>query len=121
MPARDDHISQARHNVRFYATIDKRAFKDWAVTVLFYVGVHYIEAFLAQRRNIHSAKHKERDNMVSTVSELKPIVANYFALKNGSFNARYMPPTRFTDQYVEDLENQHLAKIRSEIGRYVTI
>jgi hypothetical protein len=121
MPARDDHLEQARHNVQFYASIDRTVFKDWAVTVLFYTGLHYIDAFLAEKRSIHPPKHKQRDTLVSTVTELRPILADYFALKNGSFNARYMPPTRFTDQYVSNLENQHLARIKSQIGRFVTI
>lgn len=121
MPARDDHLDQARHNARFYATVDKSAFKDWAITVLFYIGLHYIDAFLAQKRNLHPPIHKTRDNLVATVAELRPIAINYFALKNGSFNARYMPPTRFTDKNVDDLENQHLARIKAELGQHVTI
>lgn len=121
MPARDDHLKQARHNETFYATVDKLAFKDWAITVLFYTGLHYIDAFLAQRRNIHPTIHKTRDNLVATVVELKPIFNDYSFLKNASFNARYMPPTRFTDRNVDDLENRHLAKIKTEIGRYLTV
>lgn len=121
MPARDDHIEQARHNARFYATINKSAFKDWAVTVLFYTGLHYIDAFLAQKRNIHPSQHKARDNAVAMVAELKPIYGNYSALKNASFNARYIPPVSFTEKYVDELEKVHLAKIKAELGRYVSI
>lgn len=121
MPARDDHLNQARHNAHFYTTVDKSAFKDWAITVLFYTGLHYIDAFLAQRANLHPPIHKARDNMVTTVAELRPIASDYFALKNGSFNARYMPPTRFTDKNVFDLESRHLARIKAEMGRYVAV
>jgi len=121
MPARDDHLDQARHNEQFYAVVDKSAFKDWAITVLFYTGLHYIDAFLAQRANLHPPVHKIRDNMVTRVAELRPIAPDYFALKNGSFNARYMPPTRFTEKNVADLETTHLARIKAEIGRYVPV
>ena len=121
MPGRDDHLEQARHNTRFLAAFDKSMFKDWTATVLFYICLHYIDAFLAQKRNIHPSIHKTRDNAVATVSELKPIYGNYSALKNASFNARYMPPLRFTDQYVNDLENIHLAKIRAELAPHVAI
>ena len=121
MPARDDHINQARHNVRFYTTIDKFTFKDWAATVLFYTALHYIDAFLDQIRNIHPITHKSRDKLLATVTELRPIFPAYSALKNASFNARYFPPVIFTDQYVNDLEVRHLARIKVELGRYLQL
>jgi hypothetical protein len=124
VPARDDHVNQARHNARFYAALDKSSFRDWAATVLFYTSVHYIDAFLAQKANIHPTVHKTRDNAVALVSELKPIYIDYNVLKNASFNARYNPPsglTGFTDKYVASLENTHLAKIRNEVARYVSL
>jgi hypothetical protein len=123
MPARDDHLHQARHNVKFHASIDKSAFRDWAATSLFYAALHYIDAFLADRRNIHPPKHKERDNLIATISELKPIFVSYAALKDGSFNARYNPgmASKFSDRYVAELESTHLARIKAEIGRYVSI
>ncbi|MGH7331871.1 MAG: hypothetical protein ACREKS_03810 [Candidatus Rokuibacteriota bacterium] len=119
MPLRDDHLGQARHNAQFYATIDKATFRDWAITVLFYTGLHYIDAVLAGN-NIHPSKHNMRDKPVTTVKELRPIAIDYFALKNRSFNARYEPPTKYTDKDVSDSEG-HLARIRAEMGRHVPI
>lgn len=121
MPTRDEHVSQARHNARFYATIDQGQFKDWAVTVLFYVALHYVDALLAQIANIHPPIHGVRDNWMSKVAELKPIYSHYRALKTASHNSRYIPPTSFTNTYVQQLENTHLAKIKSQIGRYLTV
>jgi len=123
MPARDDHLHQAHHNVTFYASIDKAAFKDWAATSLFYAALHYIDAFLAHKRNIHPPKHKERDNLVATIAELKPISTSYYALKDGSFNARYIPGMagKFTDRYIGELETIHLVKIRTELGQYIAV
>lgn len=121
MPSRDEHLAQAKHNARFYGSFDRSVFKDWAVTVLFYTSLHYIDAFLAHRANIHPVKHKTRDNAVGTVAELKPIFGHYSALKNASFNARYMPPTQFTDNHVVALENTHLAKIKAAIGQHIQI
>ena len=120
MPARDDHLNQARHNARFYATVDKVVYKDWAATVLFYIGLHYIDAVLALK-GIHPDIHKTRDNAVGRVAELRPVYGNYSALKNASFNARYKPPIRFTDNYVNELEMTHLARVRTEAARYVHV
>lgn len=120
MPARDDHLNQARHNVRFYTTIDRVTYKDWAATVLFYISLHYIDAVLALK-GIHPDIHKTRDNAVARVSELRRIYGNYSALKNASFNARYKPPLQFTDQYINELEGTHLARVRTEVSRYVQV
>lgn len=121
MPPRDAHLTQARHNVRFYATIDKVAYKDWAATVLFYIGLHYIDAVLAEKGNIHPDIHKTRDNAVARVAELRPIYNNYSALKNASFNARYKPPIQFTDGYISQLDTMHLAAVRAEAAKYVQV
>ncbi len=120
MPARDDHVNQARHNVRFYASIDRVAYKDWAATVLFYIGLHYIDAVLALK-GIHPDLHKMRDNAMARVSELRPIYGSYSALKNASFNARYKPPIQFTDQFIGMLEGIHLVNVRNEVSRYVQV
>jgi hypothetical protein len=119
LPARDDHLQQARHNTAFLDSIDKRKYRDWAVTVTFYVGLHYIDAFLAHSANVHPPKHKQRDNLVASVKELRPIFADYSALKSGSFNARYMPPTSFTDGDVRRLIDQHLGRIKTEVAKYL--
>ncbi len=120
MPARDDHLAQARHNTRFYSAIDRAEFRDWAVTILFYVGLHYVDALLANK-GIHPSQHKVRDNAISRVAELRPIYVHYSALKNASFNARYIPPCTYSDTYVSRLETNHLAKVKAEVSRYIVI
>lgn len=85
--------------------------------------MHFIEAFLADRRNIHSSDHKMRDNAVFSVAELKPIYKSYATLKDASFNARYMPPAGlgYTEAVIDALANTHLANIQAQIGRHIRI
>jgi hypothetical protein len=120
VPARDDHLAQARHNSRFYSAIDRAEFRDWAVTILFYVGLHYVDALLADK-GIHPSQHKLRDNAINRVAELRPVYAHYSALKNASFNARYIPPCTYNNAYVSQLETIHLAKVKAQVARYVAI
>ena len=120
MPTRDEHLGQARHNAEFYTTINRSRYKDWAATVLFYTGLHFIDAVLAIK-NIHPGAHPTRDNAVNSVSELKPIFGHYAALKNASFNARYKPPTMFTQGQITELETKHLAAVKAEAARYVPV
>jgi hypothetical protein len=123
LPSREDHLKQARHNSEFYDSIDKSLFPDWAVTVLFYTALHYIDSFLAQIKpppGIHPLKHQVRDNAVALVAELKPIFANYSFLKNQSFNARYkvLP---FNAARVTECETKHLHVILAQIRRHMTM
>jgi hypothetical protein len=122
VPARDDHIKQARHNAAFYGAFDRTAYPDWAATVLFYASLHYIDAFLA---NLpvpqHPGRHDVRDGFVARLAELKPIAVHYFKLKNSSRNARYYPPAPFSLTQVEQLERQHLQPIVSRLRQYIPI
>lgn len=122
MPGRDDHLNQAQHNASFYASFHKTVYSDWAATVLFYTGLHYIDAFLAAQANPqHPGKREARDKFVSQVVQLRPIAFDYFKLKNSSPNARYNPPTRFSRDYLRQLEGVHLGRIADELRQYIPV
>ena len=114
MPSKEQHLAQGEHNTNFYLTIDRSAYSDWAATVLFYVALQYIDAFLATK-DVHPSSHDRRDNYVNTVSELRAIAFDYFRLKTASRNARYYPQTNFTTTYLDELDQVHLTKIRSHL------
>ncbi len=122
MPNRDQHLAQAAHNARFYESFDKATYSDWAATALFYTGLQYIDAFLATRAGgIHPGRHAVRDNLVNTVTELRPIAVDYLKLKSSSETARYFPPARFPLTHVRKLERVHLSRIATELRKYVPI
>ena len=56
MPWTQQHMAQAEHNQALLAHIEP-SFRDWRVTVLFYVAVHLVEAFLDPK---HSGDHGDR-------------------------------------------------------------
>jgi hypothetical protein len=120
MPARDEHIAQANHNQSFVDSFDPNTYSDWSATVLFYVALHYIDAFLSLKGQ-HPPKHEVRDDWVRKVPELRPIVADYFRLKNFSINARYVPPTRFSAGQLNDLRTKHLAGIRAQLKKFIPV
>lgn len=44
MPSDEQHISQAKHNLKFLSTFcDTYDFNDWSITLAFYVAVHIVE------------------------------------------------------------------------------
>lgn len=111
MPSKDAHLKQARHNFSLFQSFDKTKYPDWAVTILFYTALHYVDAFLAGSA-IDPGSHVARDKYIRMVTQLRPLYSHYCFLKNLSHNARYVPPTSFTTQDISDLEAIHLAKIR---------
>ncbi len=68
--------------------VDTTKFLDWAVTSIFYAGMHYIEAYFATR-GVHSSDHRTRDSSVLRDPDLRPLYRDFNELKNHSINARY--------------------------------
>ena len=90
MPSKGEHQRKAEHDERFVSTFDLTTtpYLDWAITALFYSGLHYIEAYFATR-GVHSADHRTRDSAVQRDVNIKQLYSDYSELKNFSINARY--------------------------------
>ncbi len=90
MPTRQEHIAKAEGNVRFANSVlpTSPANIDWALIAMFYAGVHFVEAYLAEL-NQHIRSHATRDNFLGRERELRPIYREYGELKYFGFNARY--------------------------------
>lgn len=61
---------------------------DWAVAVMFYAAVHYVEVYFAMR-NIHPTSHSGREGIISRDKKLRGIYATYRELKDDSGETRY--------------------------------
>jgi uncharacterized protein (UPF0332 family) len=119
VPTKDAHLKQVAHNLTFFQSFDKNTFPDWAVTILFYSALHYVDAFLATHE-IDPGSHVERDKMLRTVSQLRPLYNDYCFLKNQSHNARYSPPTPFTPDIIHQLEHTHLSNIKRTLQAFLS-
>ena len=89
MPDTRVHLDQARHNEAFFSEMSLDLYGDWAVTVLFYSALHYIDAYLAKMGHIDPGSHDVRDGLVSRFPETRAVARQYFRLKNFSSSARY--------------------------------
>lgn len=89
MPDVRTHLQQAQHNETFFAGIDLRSYSDWAVTVLFYAALHYIDAYLAQAGHLDPGVHDVRDSLIRRYVPTRQVARQYFRLKNFSRTARY--------------------------------
>jgi hypothetical protein len=58
------------------------------VVLLFYSALHWVEAWLASR-GVHSPSREFRNNAMSRLREMAPILTEYGQLRNDGWNARY--------------------------------
>lgn len=93
----EDHLDKAIHNEAVIITLlelDNKPY-DWLVTISFYSALHYVNAFLALKGDLHPTDHH------STLQFLNPkgthnlgfdeTCYNYYkGLQNRSRQARYM-------------------------------
>lgn len=119
MPSRDEHLRQAQHNFEFSQSLDSSKYSDWVATGLFYTALHYVDAFLATKW-IHPGRHDLRDEYVARIAELRLISDFYWALKNGSRNARYNTPPSFSPAYLGQLRDC-LDEIVAGLRAYIPI
>jgi hypothetical protein len=90
------HIAKAERNEQFYHKhkLTQSGFDEWAVTVLFYVCVHYVDAVLCGDLAL-TTYHKEPENhfarlrAVSKCATLSKIAVSYTNLLHRSIDARY--------------------------------
>jgi hypothetical protein len=118
VPSKDEHLKKARIDEEFVESLDisKPGHLDWAITALFYAGLHYVEAYFATRKK-HSPDHRTRDSSIQRDVSIKQIYRDYNELKNFSINARYyMYPFGASD--LASLK-PHLTNIKRLIAPYV--
>ncbi len=90
MPERHEHLQRARDNELLAAQLkaDVGFSNDWAITMLFYSALHYVDAFLAGKR-MHPLNHDDRDEEIERNGSLTDIYRHYRRLKDFSRSARY--------------------------------
>lgn len=90
MPDRAQHLERAAGNEDLARSLnlDEGLEVDWAVTMIFYSALHYIDSFLAGK-NLHPRDHDIRDAEIERNGSLNPIYKDYRRLKDASRAARY--------------------------------
>jgi len=90
LPTQTQHLKKAKENESLAATMNLAvpAASDWAITMLFYAAVHYVEAFFSKAGQ-HLKRHKLRVNAIQANPRLRPIYLDYRELQTYSETARY--------------------------------
>lgn len=100
MPDKAQHLNRADGNERLARSLDfdDGLQVDWALVILFYSALHYIDSFLAGK-NKHPKNHESRDIEVENNGTLNPIYNDYRRLKDVSREARYDIPNYHKTQF----------------------
>lgn len=119
MPSFHAHLAKARHNEDFFLSfgLDKTPYLDWVVSGVFYVALHCIDAYLAQK-NKHPNIHKDRNNNIKYDQYLHKIFPAYRQLKDDSEGARYKMQTFTPNEIRNDIIPQ-LDSIKNFLRKFV--
>ena len=119
MGAQSFHIEKAERNERFFQSCNLGAslYNEWAVVVLFYAAVHYVDAVLAResvlpRTQRHPHDHPRRNTGVANSPTLGPIALLYLNLYDRSRDARYTHIS-FPNYVLNNLETISFQPVRT--------
>jgi hypothetical protein len=90
VPTKEEHVTKADGNATLALSLklDNQTRIDWALTILFYAALHYVDAYLA-KSHVNLRSHTTRDNALGRDKHLRPIYKQYSDLKFFGYNARY--------------------------------
>lgn len=117
----EEHVAKARHNEKFLHDFDlpKSEFLDWAVTVISYSALHYVDALLLRSFGADPKDHGERSSHIVRQPALREHIRYpYEDLKNDGIEARYTERV-FTAQEVADEILPLLEEIKNYVSRFV--
>ncbi len=91
MPTSSEHLNWAQQNESLVSIFELTdAFEvTWAITVVFYAAVHYVDAYLVKFKYNKPIDHAQRDSMIIKDDHLTTIWRDYKRLKDLSRAARY--------------------------------
>ena len=115
MPQRHEHLARGQENEKLALSLNPSLgfHVDWAITMLFYAALHYIDAFLVGK-NFHPIDHENRDSEIHRNGSLTDIYRDYRRLKDMSREARYNI-ANYTSVHLETAKNK-LARIRQHLS-----
>lgn len=123
------HLDQATHNQNFHDCIDTQFnghFYDWKITVLFYVGIHYLKALASSRGidigethfDIEQNVNPERNNARMRIT--KSAWREYKNLFTYSRTARYEGISDIdTFQQLKQIDHSYCLSHLSNFKKYV--
>ena len=92
MPDKEEHLKIVNKNFMALSHLtapDASKYTDWCTTIIFYMTLHYIQAYLAEKSNKHPTSHLALQSLIENNPNLKSIYSKYRSLEDDSRDARY--------------------------------
>ena len=92
MPDINKHLQIANHNYEVLSHLSKpnpSNYTDWCVTLIFYMALHLVQAYLAEKKNNHPTDHPTIQKIIQEDTNLKSIYMLYRHFQDDSVDARY--------------------------------
>ena len=110
----DEHIAKAEKNERLCDSLIGTEFNDWALTALFYVALHYVDAYFTMVSGDTPESHRDRNIRIRRETALDGIRNQYMSLYVLSIQARYELGT-ISQSDVTGAMVEHFIPIRAHI------
>lgn len=121
MPDLTSHIAKAQRNEQFYHNSNQplSEFREWAVVVLFYIALHYVDAALSKEAGLpeyfqHPTGHRQRFKAMAKSHRLSSAMVVYHYLYNASLKARYTD-VRFSKQFLSSFQDMWFGPFRRHL------
>lgn len=90
MPNKRNHLNIIKENFSALQLLSqsREEYTDWCVTIIFYMALHYIHAYLAGKGE-HPTSYEILEKLIEENRNLKRIYDKYYQLKDDSIQARY--------------------------------
>ncbi|MBD3189601.1 MAG: hypothetical protein GF308_03105 [Candidatus Heimdallarchaeota archaeon] len=121
MPDKNDHLQIVNKNFDFLDHTEKAIppFEEWGATILFYIAIHYLEAYLDECYGLHPRTHYKRLMILrNNTSMPSNIIRAYLTLYNRSRECRYQN-IRLNNSDYQLLKTNTLDKIISFCQNFV--
>lgn len=92
MSTEEEHIKIVAQNYQalsHLASPTPANYTEWCTTVIYYMSLHYIHAYLAGKYNDHPSSHSDLQPKINSNSNLKSLYTKYRDLEDDSRKARY--------------------------------
>lgn len=92
MPDKNKHLQIVKHNYKTLSHLVNPScseYTDWCTVIIFYMALHYVHMYLAEKHNNHPTNHLTTQKQINDVKNLKPLYYKYRNLQDNANDARY--------------------------------
>lgn len=92
MPTKEDHLRIVNQNFQTLGHLSRpnpSEYTDWCITIIFYMALHFIQAYLAEKKDEHPGVHGQTIDKILESPDIRPLYHKYRHLKDDSEDARY--------------------------------